>query len=88
MYPINAEDTLTRVTRYDLSRGDCTLTIEVFFELAGPNPGRWQACPLHKSGAFHVSAALWGEGDSEAAALRDCLGKIRHLPIPDIHAHP
>lgn len=88
MYPVNNEDSLSKITRYELSRGNNALTIEIFFHLCGHKSGSWEACPVHKDGGFHVSPELWGCGDSEGAALRECLQKIRNLSINEVHDYP
>ena len=87
MYPLNEGDSLAKVTRYELARGDDGITIEVRWYLGGPEAGTYTAAPLDLEG-FHVSPALWGEGGTETAALRACLEKIRHLSPSRVRAYP
>lgn len=77
MFPVNDNDSLSRVTTYELMRGNDTIAIRVEYCLVGAMAGIFSAFPY--AGDDVLSDDFWGDGDSEQAALRDCLAKIHNL---------
>ena len=82
MYDIKDEDLLARVHKYEIIRKDGHLWIDVLEIVAGRSSKRFIAIPNR---VIETAAhAYHGFGDSEAAALEDCLRKIRDVPVPVI----
>ncbi len=85
MFAINGNETLYKVTIYELNRADGTLTIKVQ-EALTESPCKFTAVP-----SLHFSEApeqYFGSGITEDAALNDCLLKIKDKTIPtDLFPH-
>lgn len=86
MYPIKSSDTLSKVTRFELSRDFQNLIIEVHHLLAGGLTGQFHA--YLRSGGELIASECWGSGNSEGAALRDCLVRIQDLSFDQVVTHP
>ncbi len=86
IFPTRVGDTLNKMTIYELCRDYRSIKIEIRFGLVGPEAGKYSATPIVKDD--YASDQLWGYGDTEQAALRDCLTKIQHLSAPEMESHP
>jgi|GEM_PF-4288119 len=84
MYPIRPGDTLSKMAVYELCRDYRAITIQVRFCLFGKKTGTYSAIPIIKDD--YANGEFWGAGDTEQAALRDCLAKIQHLSAPELDA--
>ena len=82
MEQLNPNDILTRVTRYNLIRDQRMLYIDVHETMAGKLAGRYVAVP----NLINIVARqeYQGVGESEEAALEDCLNKIKGIPVESI----
>ena len=82
MPDVDANDILTRVTRYNLIRDQRMVYIDVHKRIAGTLAGKFVAVP----NLINIVAKpeYQGVGDTEESALDDCLAKIRHLTIEDL----
>ena len=76
------KDILTRVTRYNLIRNQRMIYIDVHESLAGQLAGKFVAVP----NLINIIARqeFQGVGETDAAALEDCLLKIKNYNIEDI----
>jgi hypothetical protein len=85
-YNIAADETLLRATQYDLVRGSDRVPIRVREFVAGKPPKtKFIASPwLLKPGRDEFI----GWGDTEAAALQDCLAKIKGVSFEQIFDVP
>lgn len=84
MYPTRSGDTLNKMALYEICRDSLSITIQVRFCLIGEKPGTYSAIPLIKDD--YANSEFWGAGDTEQAALRDCLAKIQHLSVQQLNA--
>jgi hypothetical protein len=82
MQSLHSDDILTRVARYNLIRGGRMLYIDIHETLHGRLAAPFVAVP----NLINIVARqpFQGTGDSEEAALRDCLEKIRHARVEDL----
>ena len=82
MKDLNEKDILTRVARYNLIRDARMIYIDVHKRLAGNLAGKFVAVP----NLINIVARqeFQGVGATEAAALQNCLSKIKGLNIEDI----
>lgn len=82
MQGLNPEDILTKTSRYNLIRNSRLVYIDVHEQLFGQLAGNFIAVP----NLVNVVArqAFQGVGDSEEAALTDCLQKIKEMQIEDL----
>ncbi len=82
MFPLQKNDNLYRVTTYEFFRENKRLNIEVAFCLSGKIPGIFIASMV--CDGCDLSDDFEGLGDSDVAALRDCLSKIQDLSLQQI----
>ncbi|MDD2390679.1 MAG: hypothetical protein PHP23_13225 [Desulfobacterales bacterium] len=82
MFDVNKNDILTRAIRYNLIRGGRLVYIDVHETLYGTLAGRFVAVPNLVN--IVAKSQYQGTGDTEEAALNDCLGKIRDVQIQDL----
>ena len=82
MWDLNQSDILTRVARYNLIRNDRMIYIDVHERLYGNLAGAYVAVP----NLINIIARqeLQGVGDTESAALQDCLRKIKNHSIEEL----
>ena len=82
MQHLTSGDILTKVSRYNLIRGQRMIYIDVHQTLAGSLAGPFVAVP----NLINIVARqqYQGVGETEAAALQDCLAKIEGLGVTDI----
>ena len=80
--PLLEKDILTRVTKYNLIRSERMLYIDVHEAVAGTLAGQFVAVP----NLINIVAkqAFQGVGETEKAALKDCLEKIQDVPFEAI----
>jgi len=79
MVDLNENEVLCRVQRYNLAREEGRLSIDVEETVAGKSPHRYHAVP--KLGVGIASEDFWGVGETEQAALEDCLRRIKNVAI-------
>ncbi len=73
------EDSLFRISQYDLHRNDGTVRIIIRECLNGPQEGKFFARPqLQLLSQFKE---VWGEGISEAQALSQCVRNLKDVQI-------
>ena len=82
MWDLHESDVLTRVGRYNLIRNDRMIYIDVHERLYGNLAGTYVAVP----NLINIIAKqeLQGVGDTESAALQDCLRKIKNHSIEEL----
>ena len=82
MLALNEGDILTKVVRYNLIRNQRLIYIDVHETKAGKLAGKFVAVP----NLINIVARqeFQGTGDTETAALENCLQKIRDFEIEDI----
>lgn len=81
-FPISEEDILTKITEYELSREEGRVWIEVHKPIAGAKPDTCFAIPTLK---FKSAKEQYiGKGETEEAALKDCLEKIKGTSFNEI----
>ena len=80
--PLLERDILTRVTKYNLIRFERMLYIDVHEAIYGNLAGEFVAVP----NLINIIAKqeYQGTGDTEKAALKDCLEKIKDAPFEAI----
>ena len=86
MYDIKDEDLLARVHKYEIIRKDGHLRIDVLEIIAGKSSKKFVAIPNLMIET--AESAYHGFGDSEEAALQDCLKKIKEVPANVIVSIP
>ncbi len=79
---LHVNDILTRVSKYNLIRKGRMIHIDVHQKLQGKLAGEYVAVP----NLINIVALpqYQGAGDTEAAALEDCLRKIKGLGMEDL----
>jgi len=79
---LQPNDILTRVTRYNLIRGQRLIYIDVHEAIHGQLAARFVAVP----NLINIIARpeYQGVGETEAAALQSCLAKIENSSIEDL----
>lgn len=82
MPSLHADDILTRVARYNLIRDGRMLYIDVHQTLHGRLAAPYVAVPNLIN--LVARPSFQGTGDTEEAALNDCLAKIRDARLEDI----
>ena len=82
MNALNDGDILTRVRRYNLIREQRMIYIDVHETLAGNLAGKFVAVPNLVN--IVAKQEYQGVGETEAAALEDCLKKIRNVGLMDL----
>jgi len=82
MFNIKAGELLTRVSKYELKRGNDKVRIDIHEVLAGEGAEGFFAIPsiLFREDR-EVEERYIGCGNSEKEALEDCLNKIRDGPL-------
>lgn len=82
MFNINEGDLLTRVHKYELKRSDGQLRIDVHEVIGGESDDKYFAIPnVLTREEREVESKYIGCGDTETAALEDCLNKIKDEPL-------
>ena len=79
---LHVNDILTRVTRYNLIRSGRMIYIDVHKRIQGHLAGAFIAVPNLVN--IIAKSEHQGAGDTETAALKDCLKKIKGLNIEDL----
>ena len=79
---LNDGDILTRVRRYNLIRQQRMVYIDVHETLAGRLAGRFVAVPNLVN--IVAKQQYQGVGDTEEAALEDCLEKIKNVGLMEL----
>lgn len=82
MTPADAQDILTRVTRYNLIRDGRMLYIDVHNTVTGQLAAPFVAVPNLVN--IVARQQFQGTGTTEQGALEDCLEKIKSMAIEDI----
>jgi hypothetical protein len=82
MSVINEEEIFARIHKYKMFRNEGNLFIDVYEVILGKPAYKFMAVP----NLLFVEAdrEYFGMGDSKIAALKDCLSKIKDVPIRDI----
>jgi hypothetical protein len=82
MLTLNEGDILTKIVRYNLIRNQRLIYIDVHETKAGKLAGKFVAVP----NLINIVARqeFQGTGDTETAALENCLQKIKDFEIEDI----
>jgi len=82
MHPLNPNDILTRITRYNLIRNQRLIYIDVHEAVRGKLAARFVAVP----NLINIIAKqeYQGVGETEPEALESCLAKIRDVQIEDL----
>ena len=75
-------DILTKVVRYNLIRNERLIYIDVHETKAGSLAGKFVAVPNLIN--IVASQEFQGVGETETAALENCLQKIKDLEIQDL----
>lgn len=79
---LHVNDILTRVTRYNLIRNGRMIYIDVHKKIQGSLAGAYIAVPNLVN--IIATSEHQGAGDTEEAALTDCLKKIKGLNLEDL----
>ena len=82
MYDLNETDILTRVSKYNLIRNGRMLHIDIHEALHGKLADKYVAVPNLIS--IVAKQEYQGVGETETAALKDCLKKIKNVNIEDM----
>ena len=82
MYDLNETDVLTKVVKYNLIRIDRMIHIDVHERLAGNLAGEFIAVPNLIT--VIAKSEYQGTGETEEAALKDCLSKIKDVGIEEL----
>ena len=82
MFDLQDGDILTRVRRYNLIREQRMIYIDVHETLAGRLAGEYVAVPNLVN--IVAKQQYQGVGESETAALADCLKKIRDVGLMEL----
>ena len=82
MLPLNENDILTKITRYNLIRNARLIYIDVHETRAGKLAGKFVAVP----NLINIIAKqeFQGIGETEPEALENCLQKIKDFEIEDL----
>ena len=79
---LHVNDILTRVTRFNLIRNGRMIYIDVHKKIQGQLAGDYIAVPNLVN--IIAKTEHQGAGDTEQAALEDCLKKIKGLNLEDL----
>ena len=82
MVDLNDGDILTRVRRYNLIRDQRMIYIDVHETIAGRLAGKFVAVPNLVN--IVAKQQYQGVGETESAALEDCLEKIRDVGLMEL----
>ncbi len=82
MQSLKENDILTKISRYNLIRNERLVYIDVHETKAGNLAGKFVAVP----NLVNIVARqdFQGTGETEAAALENCLQKIKNFEIEDL----
>jgi hypothetical protein len=82
MLSLKENDILTKISRYNLIRSERLIYIDVHETKAGNLAGKFVAVP----NLINIVARqeFQGTGETEAAALENCLQKIKNFEIEDL----
>lgn len=82
MQSLKENDILTKISRYNLIRNEKLVYIDVHETKAGNLAGKFVAVP----NLVNIVARqdFQGTGETEAAALENCLQKIKNFEIEDL----
>ncbi len=82
MQSLKENDILTKISRYNLIRNEKLVYIDVHETKAGNLAGKFVAVP----NLVNIVARqdFQGTGETEAAALENCLQKIKNVEIEDL----
>lgn len=82
MSVINEEEIFARIHKYKIFRTEGNLFIDVYEVILGEPAHKFMAVPnlLFQE----ADRRFFGAGDSKIEALKDCLGKIKNVPIAEI----
>ena len=82
MSVINEEEIFARIHKYKIFRNEGNLFIDVYEVILGKPAHKYMAVPnlLFQE----ADREYFGMGDSKIAALKNCLRKIKDVPISDI----
>jgi hypothetical protein len=86
MFDIGEKELLVRVRKYKLYRERGRLVIDIHEVMAGESPHRFTAIP--RVSVPRGGEEYFGVGDTELAALKDCLRRIKNVPIEVIAPPP
>ena len=79
---INEEEILAKVFRFKLFRKEGNIFIELYEAMLGEPAHKYIAVPSLK--LQEADKKYFGVGDSKSEALKDCLKKIKDIPISAI----
>lgn len=82
MLPLNKNDILTKVSRYNLIRNERLIYIDVHETKAGKLAGKFVAVPNLVN--IIAKQEFQGIGETEIKALENCLQKIKDFQIEDL----
>ena len=82
MQSLNEGDILTKIVRYNLIRNERLIYIDVHETKAGNLAGKFVAVPNLVN--IVARQEFQGTGDTETAALENCLQKIKDFDIEDL----
>ena len=82
MYVINDGEILARIYKFKMFRKEGNLFIDVYEALVGKRASKFVAVP--NLIIQEADKKYFGFGNSKAEALKDCLKKIKGIPIHDI----
>jgi hypothetical protein len=82
MLPLNKNDILTKVSRYNLIRNERLIYIDVHETKAGKLAGKFVAVPNLVN--IIAKQEFQGIGETETKALENCLQKIKDFQIEDL----
>jgi hypothetical protein len=82
MSVINEEEIFARIHKYKMFRNEGNLFIDVYEVILGKPAHKFMAVPNLL--IQEADKKYFGVGDSKIEALKDCLGKIKDVPIRDI----
>ena len=79
---INDEEIFARVHKFKLFRREGNIFIDLYEAMLGKPAHKYIAVP--NLNLQEADTKYYGVGDSKATALKDCLKKIKDVPIDDI----
>jgi hypothetical protein len=82
MSVINKEEILAKVHKYKIFRTEGNIYIDVYEVILGNPAHKFMAVPNLL--IQEADRKYFGVGDSKIAALKDCLNKIKDVPIHEI----
>jgi len=82
MSVINEEEIFARIHKYKIFRNEGNLFIDVYEVILGNPAHKFMAVPNRV--LQEADKKFFGMGDSKIEALKDCLSKIKDIPIAQI----